>query len=95
MYWKKLLRNDIRMFENIFVMAVGMLGDDYFGKIMVLTFNDDEEDMFQRIMSYVNVGTKCLEVADTPLNILRFKELEINESERIVIKKARKLILLL
>ena len=79
------------MFENIFVMAVGMLGDDYFGKIMVLTFNDDEEDMFQRIMSYVNVGTKCLAVADTPLNILRFKELEINESDRIVIKKSSKI----
>lgn len=85
------MHNDISMFGNIFVMAVGMLGGDYFGKIMVLTFNDDEEDMFQRIMSYVNIGTKCLAAVDTPINILRFRELEINEGERIVIKKNSKI----
>lgn len=51
---------------------------------MVLTFNDNEEDLFQRIMSYVNIGTKCLAVVDTHKNILRFGELEINESKRII-----------
>ena len=54
---------------------------------MVLTFNDNEEDLFQRIMSYVNIGTKCLAVVDTHKNILRFGELEINESKRIITKK--------
>ena len=54
---------------------------------MVLTFNDNEENLFQRIMSYVNIGTKCLAVVDTHKNILRFGELEINESKRIITKK--------
>ena len=56
-----------------------MIGDDYFGKIMVLTFNDNEEDLFQRIMSYVNIGTKCLAVVDTHKNILRFGECNLTE----------------
>lgn len=57
------------------------------GKIIVLTFNDNEEDLFQRIMSYVNTNGNCLNIFDTIPNALNFGELEIDESKRVVIKQ--------
>lgn len=29
-------------------------GDDYFGKMLVLTFEDNEDDMMNRILSLIN-----------------------------------------
>ena len=63
-----------------------MIGDDYFGKMLVLIFNDSEEDMFQRVMSYVNRGGKSFTVAEVQKDILNFGHLEINSIKRIVIK---------
>lgn len=54
---------------------------------MVLTFNDNEEDMFQHIMSYVKAGMKSFTLMEAPKDILSFKKLEINKSKHIVIKK--------
>lgn len=63
------------------------MGDDHLGKIIVLTFNDNEEDLFQRIMSYVNTNGNRLNIFDTIPNVLNFGELEIDESKRVVIKQ--------
>lgn len=54
---------------------------------MVLTFNDNEEDMFQHIMSYVKAGMKSFTLMEAPKDILSFEKLEINKSKHIVIKK--------
>ena len=54
---------------------------------MVLTFNDNEEDMFHHIMSYVKAGTKSFTLMEAPKDILSFEKLEINKSKHIVIKK--------
>ena len=39
-------------------------GDDYLGKMMILTFNDNEEDMFRHIMSYVSVEARAFITTD-------------------------------
>ena len=54
---------------------------------MVLTFNDNEEDMFHHIMSHVKAGTKSFTLMEAPKDILSFEKLEINKSKHIVIKK--------
>ena len=63
-----------------------MIGDDNLGKIMVLMFNDNEEDVFHHIMSYVKAGAKSFTFMDTPKDVLSFEKLEIDESRHIVIK---------
>ena len=54
---------------------------------MVLTFNDNEEDMFHHLMSNVKAGTKSFTLMEAPKDILSFEKLEINKSKHIVIKK--------
>ena len=63
-----------------------MIGDDNLGKIMVLMFNDNEEDVFHHIMSYVKAGAKFFTLMDIPKDVLSFEKLEIDESRHIVIK---------
>ena len=63
-----------------------MIGDDNLGKIIVLMFNDNEEDVFHHIMSYVKAGAKFFTFMDTPKDVLSLEKLEIDESRHIVIK---------
>ena len=63
-----------------------MIGDDNLGKIMVLMFNDIEEDVFHHIMCYVKAGAKFFTLMDIPKDVLSFEKLEIDESRHIVIK---------
>ena len=43
-----------------------MIGDDCLGKIMVLMFDDNEEDVFHHIMCYVKAGAKSFTFMDAP-----------------------------
>ena len=63
-----------------------MIGDDCLGKIMVLMFDDNEEDVFHHIMSYVKAGAKSFTFMDTPKDVLSFEKLEIDKGKHIVIK---------
>ena len=63
-----------------------MIGDDCLGKIMVLMFDDNEEDVFHHIMSYVKAGAKSFTFMDAPKNVLSFEKLEIDKGKHIVIK---------
>lgn len=63
-----------------------MIGDDCLGKIMVLMFDDNEEDVFHHIMSYVKAGAKSFTLMDTPKEVLSFGKLEIDKGKHIVIK---------
>ena len=53
---------------------------------MVLMFNDNEEDVFHHIMSYVKAGAKFFKLMDIPKDVLSLEKLEIDESRHIVIK---------
>ena len=44
-----------------------MIGDDCLGKIMVLMFDDNEEDVFHHIMCYVKAGAKSFTFMDAPI----------------------------
>ena len=63
-----------------------MIGDDCLGKIMVLMFDDNEEDVFHHIMCYVKAGAKSFTFMDAPKNVLSFEKLEIDKGKHIVIK---------
>ena len=41
------------------------------GKMMILTFNDNEEDMFRHIMSYVSVGARAFTTWILGVNMTR------------------------
>ncbi len=53
---------------------------------MILTFNDNDEDMFRHIMSYVSTGARTFTITDVPKDVLSFEKLEIDENKHIVIK---------
>ena len=53
---------------------------------MVLTFNDNEEDMFHHIMSYVSAGARAFTIMDMPKDVLSLGALEIERTKRIVSK---------
>ena len=57
-----------------------MIGDDNLGKIIVLMFNDNEEDVFDHIMSYVKAGAKSFTLMDTPKDVLSFEKLPAGAS---------------
>ena len=55
--------------------------------MLVLMFNDNEEEMFNRIVSYVSADVIQFSVKDFTQKILRFAGLEIDINRRIVIKQ--------
>lgn len=58
------------------------------GKMMILTFNDNEEDMFRHIMSYVSVGARAFTTTDLPKGVLNLGALYIDKIRRIVSKNS-------
>ena len=54
---------------------------------MVLTFNDNEDEMFNRIMSYVSVDVNQFSIKNVAQNVLTFFELKIDINKRMVIKQ--------
>ena len=58
------------------------------GKIMILTFNDNEEDMFRHIMPFVSVGARAFTTTDLPKGVLNLSALHIDKIRRIVSKNS-------
>lgn len=58
------------------------------GKMMILTFNDNEEDMFRHIMSYVSVEARAYTTTDLPKGVLNLGALHIDKIRRIVSKNS-------
>ena len=58
------------------------------GKMMILTFNDNEEDMFRHIMSFVSVGARAFTTTDLPKGVLNLSALHIDKIRRIVSKNS-------
>ena len=60
-------------------------------KMLILTFEDSEEEILNHIVSYVSVGTKVFQVVENARTELRFDGLEIDVAKRLERQKvARK-----
>ena len=58
------------------------------GKIMILAFNDNEEDLFCYIKSYVSAGARAFTITDSPKDVLNLGVLQIDRIRRIVSKNS-------
>ena len=61
-------------------------GDDYFGKMLVLTFEDNEDDMMNRILSLINTREEIIQMSGLNNHLLNFKGLMIDEVQ-IMLKR--------
>ena len=64
----------------------GARGDVY-GKILVLTFEDNEEEILNHIISYVSTGVKVFQEVEYAKTNLSFDGLEIDDINRSVRKQ--------
>ena len=62
-------------------------GDDYFGKMLVLTFEDNEDDMMNRILSLINTRDEITQMSGLNNHLLNFKGLMIDEVQRVIIRE--------
>lgn len=58
---------------------------------MVLTFEDDEDEILNHIVTYVNTGTKTFSIMNISKNKLTFEGLEMDIGRRVVIKGEREI----
>ena len=57
-----------------------------YGKMLILTFEDSEEEILNHIVSYISTGTKAFQVVENARTELRFDGLEIDVAKRLVRK---------
>ena len=61
----------------------------HIGKMLILTFEDPEENMIDWIVSCLCIGVKSFQVQNTKTENLKFRDLRIDFSCRKVIKNNR------
>lgn len=66
-------------------------GGGQYGKMLILTFEDDEKELFQNMVEYVNTQVKSLQVFDGTKDVQRYGELEIDIYRRTVTKKDKEI----
>ena len=54
--------------------------------MLILTFEDSEEEILNHIVSYISTGTKAFQVVENGRTELRFDGLEIDVAKRLVRK---------
>ena len=59
--------------------------------MLILTFEDSEEEILNRIVSYVSTGTKAVQVIENVRTKLKFDGLEIDVENRLVRKQQREI----
>ena len=59
--------------------------------MLILTFEDSEEEILNRIVSYVSTGTKAVQVIENVRTKLKFDGLEIDVGNRLVRKQQREI----
>ena len=60
---------------------------DVYGKMLVLTFEDSEEEILNHIISCVSTGARAFQVIENAKTNLRFNGLEIDDINRSVRKQ--------
>ena len=64
-----------------------MKGGGSFGKVLILSFRDDEEYIINRILSCMNRETEILHQGDVRNGQLHFEGLYIDEQKRIAVRE--------
>ena len=60
---------------------------DVYGKMLVLTFENNEDDMMNRILSLINTRKKIIQMSGLNNHLLNFKGLMIDVVQRVIIRK--------
>ena len=58
-----------------------------YGKMLVLTFEDNEDDMMSRILSLINTREEIIQMSGLNNHLLNFKGLMIDEVQRVIIRE--------
>ena len=58
-----------------------------YGKMLVLTFEDNEDDMMSRILSLINTKEEVIQMSGLNNHLLNFKGLMIDEVQRVIIRE--------
>ena len=58
-----------------------------YGKMLVLTFEDNEDDMMKRILSLINTREEVIQMSGMNEHLLNFKGLMIDEVQRVIIRE--------
>lgn len=75
---------DKRYLENVSVRYI-------YVKMLILIFEDSEEEILNHIVSYVSVGAKVFQVVENARTELRFDGLEIDVANRLVRKQKQEI----
>ena len=57
------------------------------GKMLVLTFEDNEDDMMSHILSLINTREEIIQMSGLNNHLLNFKGLKIDEVQRVIIRE--------
>ena len=60
---------------------------DVYGKMLVLTFEDNEDAMMNRILSLINTREEIIQMSGLKNHLLNFKGLMIDEVQRVIIRE--------
>ena len=62
-----------------------------YGKMLVLTFEDNEDAMMNRILSLINTREEIIQMSGLKNHLLNFKGLMIDEVQRVIIRENREI----
>ena len=62
-----------------------------YGKMLVLTFEDNEDDMMSRILSLINTKEEVIQMSGLNNHLLNFKGLMIDEVQRVIIRESQEI----
>ena len=62
-----------------------------YGKMLVLTFEDNEDDMINRILSLINTKEEVIQMSGLNNHLLNFKGLMIDEVQRVIIRESQEI----
>ena len=60
---------------------------DVYGKMLVLTFEDNEDAMMNCILSFINTRDEITQMSDLNNHLLNFKGILIDEVQRVIIRE--------
>ena len=59
--------------------------------MLVLTFEDNEDDMMNRILSLINTREEIIQMSGLKNHLLNFKGLMIDEFQRVIIRESQEI----
>ena len=62
-----------------------------YGKMLVLTFEDNEDDMMSHILSLINSREEIIQMSGLNNHLLNFKGLMIDEVQRVIIRESQEI----